>query len=71
MESWSFGHQMRIKEHCMLPGRMFQEMTWGSGPLLYMARVLVPIRRLLILILNVSLLVEYYTLKQQTEIVMI
>ena len=32
--------------------------TWGSGPLLRMARVLVPIGRLLMLILNVSLLVD-------------
>ena len=47
------------------------QITWGSGPLLCMARVLVPLRRLLMLILNVSLLVEYYTLKQQTEIVII
>ena len=37
--------------------------TWGSGPLLRMARVLIPIGRLLMLIL--------YTLKQPTEIVII
>ena len=43
----------------------------GSGPLLHMTRVLVPVGRLLMLILNVILLVEYYTLKQPTEIVII
>ena len=52
--------------HCILKlHRDFSPyLTCGSGPLLRMARVLVPVGRLLMLILNVSLLVEYYTLKE-------
>jgi hypothetical protein len=37
--------------------------TWRSGPLLCMARVLIPVRKLLMLMLTITLLVEYYTLK--------
>src|ERR1700728_1156487 len=45
--------------------------TWGSGPLLHMARVLIPSGKLLMLMLTFILLVEYYTLKQSTEFVII
>jgi hypothetical protein len=40
----------------------------GSGPLLCMAQVLVPLGRLLMSMLTIILLVEYYTLKQAAEI---
>ena len=38
--------------------------TCGSGPLLHMARVLVPLWKLQMLILTIILLAEYYTLKK-------
>ena len=41
--------------------------TWGSGPLLCMARVLIPLWKLQMLILTIILLVKYYTLKQPTD----
>jgi len=37
--------------------------TWGSGPLLCMARILVHLGKLLVLMLTIMLLVEDYTLK--------
>jgi hypothetical protein len=46
----------------------YQKWSWGSGPLLCMAQVLVPVEKLLMSMLTIILLVEYYTLKQAAEI---
>ena len=41
--------------------------TCGSGPLLHMARLLIPLWKLQMLILTIILLVGYYTLEQSTD----
>jgi hypothetical protein len=68
-------HSLKMFVECALDFEQAREAhtyhyhTWGSGPLLHMARVLIPLGKLLVLMLTIIFLVEYYTLKKhQTEI---